>query len=439
MKTVIVSRDNNVVSIKTNHDDVKPTFRGWVIWFVAAVFYLYEYVLRASPSIMTEQLMQDFAITTTSLGVFSSMYYYAYTPLQIPGGLIVDRLGARLVITLSCILCFAGTFIFAYSDSLIGAQIGRFIIGAGSACAFLSTLKLVSEWFPPRYFAVLSGMTVMIGITTGGYVAGKPLALFVNALGWRQAMVWTAILGIIVTAFCWFIIRNTTKDTAVTAGTASTSTIIKDLGVLIRNTQTWYIALYGCLFYVTISVFAELWAVPYLMKKYGVDNVGASSISAMLFLGKGVGAPGIALLSNYLESRRKVMFISTLGATAAFLLAIYANVSISVMEYLLFFTGMCAGAQVLCFALNQEVNPHEISATSVGFTNTIVMLSGVVLLPILGALLDFNWDGQLGANGVRIYDINAYQTAMLSLPFCLFLSFVLVFFIKETYPHGDKK
>lgn len=417
-------------------EKIKPTFRGWIVWFVAAFFYLYEYVLRASPGIMTEQLMQDFGITTTALGLFTSMYYYAYTPLQIPGGLIVDRLGARFAITLSCALCCCGTFLFAGCESLLGAQIGRFIIGAGSACAFLSTLKLVSDWFPARYFAVLSGMTTMIGITMGGYIAGKPLALAVNAVGWRSAMFWSATLGIATTLICWVMVSNTPKGTKTYTGKTSTATIIADLKILITNRQTWYIALYGCLFYVTISVFAEMWGVPYLMKKYTIDNVSASSMVAMLFLGKGAGAPCIALLSNYLESRRKVMFFSTFGATIAFLLAVYMDVSPSMMEVLLCFTGFCAGGQVLCFALNQEVNPHEISATTVGFTNTIVMLSGIVLLPLLGALLDFNWSGALGDNGVRIYDIQAYKAAMLALPVCLFLSFLLVFFIKETYPHG---
>ncbi len=440
MKTAMASVEDSKLVIAASKEDIKLTFRGWTVWFIAAFFYLYEYILRASPSVMTEQLMQDFAITSTSLGILSSMYYYAYTPLQIPCGLIVDRLGARLVITLSCALCVIGTFMFAQADSLLVAQVGRFIIGAGSACAFLSTLKLVSDWFPPKYFAVLSGMTTMIGITTGGYLVGKPFALFVNALGWREAMLWSAVFGILVTLICWLIIKNAPSDAQNHRGTASTSTVLKDLGILVRSKQTWFVALYGCLFYVPVSVFSELWAVPYLMKKYDLDNAAAASISVMLILGKGVGAPGIALLSNYFESRKKVMFYGAFGATIAFVAAIYLPVSMRVMECLLFFTGACAGAQVICFALNQEINPHEISATSVGFTNTIVMISGIVFQPLLGALLDCVWDGTLNGNGsgVRIYSLEAYQTAMLALPLCLFLSWILVFFIEETYPHSKK-
>ncbi len=436
---VALEKESDPEMSASKKDDIKPTSRGWMVWFIAAFFYLYEYVLRASPSIMTEQLMQDFAMTTTSLGILSSMYYYAYTPLQIPCGLIVDRLGARLVITLSCALCVIGTFMFSYAHDLFLAQAGRFVMGAGSACAFLSTLKLVSDWFPPKYFAVLSGMTTMIGITTGGYLVGKPFALFVNSLSWREAMFWTAIFGVAVTALCWFVIKNTPTETKGESKPASNSSILQDLGVLVRSKQTWLVSLYGCFFYVPVSVFSELWAIPYIMKKYSLDNAEAASISVMLILGKGVGAPGIALLSNYFQSRRKVMFLGSFLATIAFIAAIYLPVPIWMMESLLFITGACAGAQVICFALNQEINPSELSATSVGFTNTVVMLSGIVFQPLLGAFLDFAWDGKLSDGGTRLYGLDAYQTAMIALPICLLISWGFVFFIKETYPHSDAR
>jgi len=442
MRTSVAKIDAEKVEIEkpmTTKATEKPSSRAWIVWAMAAIFYMYEYILRASPSVMTQALMQDFAITTTSLGILSSMYYYAYTPLQIPCGLIVDRLGARVVITMSSALCVVGAFLFAKGTTFGMAELGRFLMGAGSACAFLSTLKLVSDWFPPKYFAVLSGMTTMMGITTGGYLVGRPFAFFVSNVGWRQAMLWSVIVGIVVTFLCWLIIRNSPKKADAThKGKTSTSTIIKDMKILVRNRQTWLVALYGCLFYVPVSVFSELWAVPYLMQKYGIDNAAAASISVSLILGKGVGAPSVAMISNYLNSRKVVMYWGAFIASCAFLTSIYLPVPMWMMEVLLFIAGTCAGAQVLCFAVNQETNPHEISATTVGFTNTIVMLSGIIFQPFLGAILDWVWDGKLGEQGMRVYSLDAYQTAMLALPICLFLSWIIVFFIKETYPQEAK-
>lgn len=417
----------------------RPSSRAWGVWLMAAVFYLYEYVLRASPSVMTEQLMQDFAITTTSLGFLSSMYYYAYTPLQIPIGVVVDWLGARVVVTISCVLCVLGTFFFAYSESLFLAQAGRFLIGAGSACAFLCTLKLVADWFPPKYFAVLSGLTTLTGITTGGYFVGRPFAEFVNALGWRSAMVWCALIGIGVALLCWIVIRNSPfSDETKVPKKKKGKTIWESIKILIKSRQTWLIALYGCMFYVPISVFSELWAVPYLMKRYDIDNATAAGIGVMVVLGKGIGAPGIALLSNALESRKKVMYSCAFLGTLAFSTAIYLPVPIWMMQSLLFFLGGCVGAQVLCFALNQEINPKEISATTVGFTNMIVMMSGIIFQPLMGLLLDSFWDGSATETGQRIYSLDSYQTAISVLPFCILISWILVFFIKETFPKDDE-
>jgi len=160
--------------------------QSWAIWICAAAFYLYECILRVSPSVMTEGLMHDFSLTSTALGVLVSCYLYAYVVLQVPCGVMVDALGTRRIITTSAALCTLGAFMFATGETLIWVQMGRFLIGAGSACAFISCLKVVAEWFSPTKFAVMLGMTNMMG-TLGGIIGQPPLAWMVNNLGgWRQ-------------------------------------------------------------------------------------------------------------------------------------------------------------------------------------------------------------------------------------------------------------
>lgn len=413
----------------------KPLAISWIIWGVAALFYLYEYVLRASTTVMTEQLMFDFGITSTALGVLSSMYYYAYTPLQIPCGMIVDWFGARLVITGSCILCVVGTLMFAESSSLITAQIGRFFIGAGSACAFLSTLKLVAEWFPQRYFAILSALTSKMGIMIGGFIVAKPLAHFVETSGWRTSMFWSAIIGIAVTALCWSIIRNSPKDGGKAIAKAPSMGLMEGLMTLIKNKQVWYVSLYGAFLYIPISAFSELWAVPFLMQKYQIDTATAAGIGVMLVFGMGFGALALAFLSDYMKSRISVMKWSALGATLCFMTIIYMpNLPMWVMYIVMFAAGFCNGAQVLCFAVNQESTSPALSATTIGFTNTIVMMSGVIFQPLLGMILDLAWEGTYVADGIRFYSTYTYQVAMITVPLCLLASFLLVYRMKETYP-----
>ena len=173
---------------------------SWLIWAAAAIFYLYEFVLRVAPGVIVNDLMSAFSVTAPSLGILTSFYYYAYTPMQVPCGVIVDKFGPRLVVTFSTILCIIGTMLFATTEKIFIAGIGRFLIGMGSACAFISCLKVSSYWFPKRKMAKLAGLTNMMGIL-GGTFAAYPFAILSNNYGWRKALIICAILGIFVAFF----------------------------------------------------------------------------------------------------------------------------------------------------------------------------------------------------------------------------------------------
>lgn len=411
---------------------------AWIIWACAAVFYLYEMILRVSTGVMTEELMHDFGVTSTALGVLASLYYWSYTALQIPCGVIVDWLGVRRVVTTSAALCTLGSVLFAQSDSLLMAQAGRFLIGAGSACAFLSCLKVAADWFSPGKFALLAGLTNMMG-TLGGTFGGRPFAVLVDAYGWRSSMMFAAAVGVVVTLGAWVLIKDRhphdLRDHELKhTGSLQTYTLWESVRMLATSSQVWLIAIFGGLMYVPISAFTELWAVPYLMQIYGIDNKLASTASVMLFIGMAIGAPLAAWLSDYWKSRIRAMEGAALGMLIIFLAIVFVpGIPLALMFVLLFIAGVFNGGQVLCFACIKEISPHRISGTTVGFTNTVVMMSGVVFQPFLGMLLDFAWEGQYAADGVRLYSDFTYQMAMIAVPVCLGISWILLKFSKETY------
>lgn len=432
----ITPKEDSTIA-KLLHQGITPT-KAWIIWGCAAFFYLYEYILRVSPSVMTNQLMQDFGVTSTALGVLVSFYYYAYVPLQIPCGVIVDRLGVRRVVTLSAIFCTIGSLIFAQSESLAFAQFGRFLMGAGSACAYLSTAKVAAEWFPAHKFALITSMTMGLG-TIGGTFGGKPFAVLVNAIGWRPSMMVAACVGVCVIVASWMIIRDRKESTEghlPSKELEKDSSILAGLKVVAKNPQSWLIGLYGCLMYLPLSAFAELWAVPYLMQVHGIDNEIASSASVMVFIGMAVGCPLAAWFSDKFQSRIKVMEYSALGTALLFMLIVYCPaIPLSLTFPLLFITGVICGGQILYFAAAKEINPPQTSATTIGFTNSLVMFSGIIFQPLLGFLLDGFWDGAKSVEtGLPEYSTYAYQVALSPVPICLFAAWILLKFIKETYP-----
>lgn len=406
----------------------KSFMQAWIIWSCAGLFYFYEMILRASTGVMANDLMRDFSVASTSLGVLSSFYYYAYVALQIPCGVIVDRLGTRKVITVSTLLCVVGSLIFAMSDSLMLAQVGRFLIGAGSACAFLSCLKIGSDWFLPAQFAIIAGLTNMMG-TLGGMVSGPPFALLMNAYGWRQATMIAAYIGLGLAVVCWFVIKERSSTIA-----SDSIPLLEGLKAVARVPQNWIIGIVGGLMYVPVSAFCELWAIPYLMEKYQIANDTASLASVMVYIGIAVGSPLAAKLSDHWHSRIRIIGLSSILTAVLFLVTLYIDgLPFWGMLGLLFIIGMINSGQILCFAAIKETMPNAISGTAVGFTNALVMMSGIVFQPVLGAILDFGWKGGLTPEGARLYDIEAYHMTMLAIPACLGISWLLMKFVKESY------
>lgn len=427
---------SKVASTLSSEQESSRAVKAWVVWGVAGLFYLYEMVLRVSPSVMTHELMQDFQVSAASLGVLSSFYYYSYVVLQIPCGLFVDKLGPRKIVAFSALLCAFGTFLFAESHDLLTAQIGRFLIGAGSACGFISCLKVGAEWFKPSQFALIAGLSNMMG-TLGATFAGRPLAMTVNSLGWRQAVFVTALAGIPIAVLAWFWIKDTPQiPSRLNAKTDEPPSLglIQSLKIICQNNQIWLAGIIGGFMYLPISAFTELWAVPFLMSTYGINNELASTASVMLTIGMAVGGPVAAWRAEKIQSYIKVMRVSALITGIIFIGIAHAEYfNLTTIFILLFLAGLTIGAQVLCFTCAKHNSEHKVSGTTMAFTNALVMASGIVFQPLLGLILDLFWDGQVSATGVRIYSHSCYQTSMLAVPACLILSWFLLSFVHETY------
>ena len=400
----------------------KITFhKKWFIWAIAALFYLYETCLRVSPSVMTNELVQTFGVSSTSLGFLTSFYYYAYVPLQIPCGIVVDRVGIRLIVTTSCLLCILGTIIFGYTSNLFIAQMGRFLIGAGSACAFISCLRVTVEWFPANQFALVVGLTNMMG-TIGGLCAGRPLAVLVNTLGWRQTSTYLALIGIPIAFLTWcFLVPQKALYNE-----PENDSLAQTLSQLYRNKQLWLIGLVGGFMYVPISVFGELWGVPFIMETQHVDNATAATICHLIFIGMAFGGPLTAWAIMKLGAIKRVMICSAYLTGILFLFIAFSQyIYLSVLALCILFAGFTVSGQVLCFTIAKNSVNRELSGSCIGFINAIVMMSGVVFQPLLGYVIDVFGNGR-SSFGVKIYSADAYQMAILVIPLCFFLSALII-------------
>lgn len=414
----------------------KGALLPWVVCGLAAVFYCYEYLLRVSPSVMTEDIMNSFGLSATAFGNLIAFYYYAYTPAQLPVGVLMDRYGPRFILTFAVLACALGTILFGGTQVFWIAALGRFLIGFGSAFAFVGVLKLATAWLPPNRFAFVSGMATTLGMV-GAMFGGVGLAGLVKNLGWQDTIVYSGLFGFVLTPIIWLVVRDTPyyreEKNHEYHRSIGFLLLMKQVAAIMMNRQMWLNGLIGCLLYLPTSVFAELWGIPYLSAVYHFPREQAAMLISAVFLGWAFGGPVMGLISDKIHSRRIPLLVGEVIALALIATLLFMpNLSSQVIFSLLLALGVVSSAEVVCFAVGRENCAEHLSGTAVAVTNCLIMLGGMFFQPIVGKLLDLSWDGTL-ESGVRVYSIEAYQTALVVLPVGLLISIVLTCFLKETH------
>lgn len=416
--------------------------RPWFVWSVAALFYLYQFILRNSPSVMTDDLMRDFSVEACSLGVLSTFFLISYVSCQIPAGLAMDKFGPTRLLRVAIFLCMFGTIIFATSSSFYFACFGRLLIGTGATCAFLGSIKLATFWFHPERLALVVGFTLLAG-KFGASLGQAPLAFAIELLGWRYALLLVVIpLGLILAACIWLFVRDTPPEgpiAPVEPVDTTVKTLFSRLKEMAVNYRIWALGIYGALMYAPMLAFVDLWGVAFLSKAYDVSRVKAGTVTTMFYIGVGVGSPLVAFLSDYFQTRKVPMIIGAVLAIICNMAIIYlTDVPFIFMYLLLFLAGFVFSAQPLIFSSVCQLTPHASNGTAISFTNTMVMSSGLILQPLIGWFLDWIWDGVMN-NGIPLYTIADYRFALLSIPVCLLISLLITPFIPETFPKKIKE
>jgi MFS family permease len=415
---------------------------AWLICGLGALYYSYEYLLRISPSVMESALREHFHLTATGFGFLSVFYYYAYVPLQLPVGVLLDRYGPRILLTAACSICVIGTFIFAGTSVIWIAAIGRFMVGFGSAFAFVGVLKLATIWLPKDKLAMVSGLAAALG-TIGAMVGDNLLGGLVTHVGWRNTVNFTGMFGIALIFVLWFGIRDKQAPKYSQDIIYSFRKNMLDLMIILRNKQIWINGLYGCLVYLPTTVFAELWGIPYLKHAHAMTQSGADLSNSILFLGFTVGAPLMGYISDKFKCRKLPMLGGAAGAAIIMMIVLYMpglnQLTISILMFLL---GLLYSAQCIVFAVGRELSPNEAAGTAMATTNMIVMLGAMLLQPFVGHLLDWSLSMHMSTMPVnrlpveklqQLYTAGDYQFALSIIPIGIIIAAILTFFLKETY------
>ncbi|MGE0701664.1 MAG: MFS transporter [Hyphomicrobiaceae bacterium] len=394
-------------------------------WLTGAVFFFYAWVLRVSPSVMVEELMRDFAVGGAALGNLSALYFYGYAGMQIPVGLMIDRFGPRRLLTLAGLVCGASCLLVAWSPTIEGVGLGRFLIGASAAFSLVGAFAVAGQWFPPTSFALLGGLAMASGMA-GGVLGQAPVRLLVEAHGWRPTQAVMAAGGLVIAVMAFAFIRDKSR------GTGGLGRVLAGLGQVLSNPQTWIIGLAGLGTNGTLLGFGGLWGVPFMRAAHGLEPATAAFVTSLLIAGWGCGAPVFGLLSDRMGRRRAPFLIGYAICMPSFVTLVFGPpLPLEAVAALTFLTGFGGAAQIVCFATVREVNSPALSGTAIGVVNAFVTGTGAVYQPMIGALLDWSWTGTT-AGGARVYAVADYRTAFGVLVAGLLVGLACTFAMRET-------
>ena len=398
----------------------------WLIWGIAVLCYCNQYFLRISVSGLTPDLVRSYHINAISLSIVAASFYYAYLIMQIPCGMLVDRYGPRITLTISTLLCALGSAIFTGFDSVALLTVGRFVMGIGAAFALISTLNLTRIWFDRSQFTLVSAVTLMVG-TLGALLGGAPLIILSKAVPMHVITGSSTAITIVLSILAWCCVRD---RPASLERKVESQAFFATLSESTGSRTVWYAALLSGFLFAPITVFAGLWCIPFLTDLYG-KAVWVKSSSAVIFIGLAAGGISTAKLS--LLTHRVVLVIrgcAIVSLIAMCVIAEFRHVPAGLMILLLFVLGFSISAYMLVFTVVGNEISKQASATAFGLTNFFQVCVGSLLLPLMGYLLMWGKTIFQGPADDR-YSPMDYHHAMIIMPISLACALVLSFCLKN--------
>ncbi len=405
---------------------------GFLLWLLCAIFFLYEFFLRVYTGSISVDLIREFSLIPSKLALIGSFYYLAYSLMQIPAGILLDKYGIQKMLSFSIGVCVVGVFIFSFSYNYYLLLAARFLMGVGSAFAFPGLLMIAVQYFSKRYYGVWMGATQIMG-AIGPIMAGAPFIFLIYSMhgNWRDALIIVGILGIvllIVTAA--FSYKYGHKLLASNSHYVGSQKIGAQLKMLLSNKQAVCIAIFSFMSYASIPLIGTVWGVVYL-QSFGFSQIGAAKTISFLWLGLAIGSPLVGLIADTIKNYKSVLIVCcVVGALVSITIILFSALSMLWMGFLFFVLGLSGGAQTLSFALLARHVPKSAFGLAAGINNTAVMLGGLAVPPIVGVFIRHISPHK--DHLVAMYDYHNFLSAFSIMPILFILSlFVASMFLKN--------
>ncbi|MCX7857598.1 MAG: MFS transporter [Deltaproteobacteria bacterium] len=405
-----------------------------IIFGILSVAFTLSQFYRVSSAVIAPSLILELKLDAKSLGILGSAFFYSFALLQIPMGILLDRFGPRIVMSIFPAIAAIGAFVFAVSHQFKTLLLGRLLLGVGMSAALMGSLKVFVIAFPSDRFATFSGLLLSFG-TLGNILASSPLAYLDLVIGWRFAFIVLAIITFIVSVALWIALGGLNEN----AGGTFIHPKPKDTFLAIcKNLSFWQVGSLAFFRYGTFVAMQGLWFGPYLVHIKGFTPILAGNIIMMLSFGVIVGSTLAGYITDrVLKSPKKGVIIGvSLYALSILFFTGVLDIKSPFSFFLIFFlVGLFNSFGILVYSHIRNLFPSQVSGTVMSSVNFFTMAGGAFFMQVMGDLI------HLFREKDGLYPPNAYHAAFF---FCfLGVCFSLLFYgfsrteLKESFLSGN--
>ncbi|MFD9904480.1 nitrate/nitrite transporter [Streptomyces sp. NPDC059063] len=373
--------------------------RAVLVWSVGVAVYFVAVIFRTSLGVAGLDAADRFHVNASALSTFSILQLLVYAGMQIPVGLMVDRLGTKKVLTLGVVLFTVGQLGFALSPSYGTALASRALLGCGDAMTFISVLRLGTRWFPARRGPLVAQLAGLVGMA-GNLVSTLVLARLLHEVGWTAAFAGSSLAGVVVLVLMSLFLKDHPEghepEPPAARAKAGPGFVREQIALSWREPGTRL----GLWVHFTTQfpamVFLLLWGLPFLVEAQGLSRGAAGDLLTLVVLSN----MAIGLVYGQIVARhhaaRLPLALGTVAATALVWAAMLAYPGDHAPLWLLIVVcavlGACGPASMIGFDFARPANPPERQGTASGITNMGGFVASMTTLLAIGVLLDVTGD-----------------------------------------------
>ncbi|MEV7090979.1 MFS transporter [Streptomyces sp. NPDC093085] len=366
------------------------------MWGIGVAVYFVAVIFRTSLGVAGLDAIERFHINASALSTFSIVQVLVYAGMQIPVGLMVDRLGTKKVLTLGVVLFTAGQLGFALSPSYATALAARALLGCGDAMTFISVLRLGTRWFPARRGPLIAQIAALFGMA-GNLVSTIFISRTLGSLGWTTTFAGSALAGVLVLVLLVLFLRDHPEGYEPPPVEHAGATYVrKQIAAAWREPGTrlglWvhFTTQFPAMF------FLLLWGLPFLVEAQGLSRADAGQLLTLIVLSNMVVGLVFGQVIARHHAARAPLALGTVGTTALVWAVVIAYPGDRAPMWLLValcaVLGACGPASMIGFDFARPANPPERQGTASGIVNMGGFTASMTTLLAVGVLLDATGD-----------------------------------------------